>query len=137
MSNGAMTNSTYPYTGKDGTCKYSSSKGKVKTGGSISVSGNPTSMMSALKGGPMSVSINASSQGFQTYKSGVLSGSCSTSTNHSVALVGYETSAKTPYWIVRNSWGSSWGQKGFIWMKQSTGDGQCGINHSPRYPSIK
>merc|ERR1711957_259678 len=101
--------SAYPYTGVDGTCKYSASKSTgIKTTGYKSVAANTTSMISAANNGPLAVAINASSYAFQTYKSGVLSGECSTSCNHAVTLVGYNTDASTPYWIVRNPWGSSW-----------------------------
>merc|ERR1711957_912935 len=98
----------YPYTGKYGKCNYVASKGKVKTKGNIRVSGGTTPMMSAVNTGPISVGISSSSVGFQTYKSGVLS-SCGGTINHAVAVVGYETSSSTPYWIVRNSWGAKWG----------------------------
>jgi C1A family cysteine protease len=54
----------------------------------------------------------------------VLSGKCSTNINHGVTAVGY---TKT-YWIVKNSWGTGWGQKGYVWMARTgDGPGQCGI----------
>jgi len=137
-TSGAELNSAYPYTGVDGTCKYKASLGKVNTTGYSNVNGNNTSMMSATNGRPLTVAINASGISFQSYKSGVLSGSCSTSTNHVVVIVGYNSSASTPYWIVRNSWGTGWGNGGFINMEQnSTSKGMCGINTQVNYPFIK
>lgn len=93
-------------------------------------------MTSAVNLGPVAVAINASSYAFQTYSSGVLTNNCSTSCNHAVTLVGYNSDAATPYWIVRNSWGSSWGASGFIWMQQTNGKGQCGINTQVNYPTM-
>jgi cathepsin H len=129
--------SAYPYTGKDGSCKYSASKGKVNTQSNVNVKGNNSSMMSAINGRAVSVAINASSYGFQTYKSGVFSSTCSTSPNHAVLAVGYNSVSSGPYWRVRNSWGSSWGDSGFINMAMNdTSKGQCGINTQVAYPTM-
>lgn len=135
----------YPYTAKDGHCKYDSSLGKVSVmttspGPYTNVSpvvGNATSaqMMSATEVKPQSVSIEADSFVFQTYSSGVLtSANCGTSTDHAVVVSGYDNTASTPYWIVRNSWGTSWGQAGYLYIGMSTGKGICGINTDMRYP---
>jgi len=133
---GAELESAYPYTGVDGTCKYTSSQGKLNTTGYKNVAANIAAMTSAVNQGAVAVAINASSYAFQTYSSGVLTNNCSTSCNHAVTLVGYNTDAATPYWIVRNSWGSSWGASGFIWMQQTEGAGQCGINTQVNYPTM-
>lgn len=77
--------------------------------------------------GPLSVCLNAASS-WDYYSGGVLSGSCSgawNKLNHCVQLVGYDTTASTPYWKVRNSWGTSWGEKGFIRLPM--GINSCGI----------
>lgn len=84
---------------------------------------------------PNSVSIEADTFVFQTYSSGVLTSSkCGTSLDHAVGLYGYDSTASTPYWIVRNSWGTSWGQAGYIYIGMATGAGICGINKDVRYP---
>jgi cathepsin L len=137
MGSSAELDSDYPYTAKDGKCKYSASKGKVKVYGYKNVAGNNTAMMSAINKQPIAVAINCSSLSFQSYSSGVLSGSCSKETNHIVVAVGYNSTATEPYWIVRNSWGTDWGNKGFIWMTQNGGSkGQCGINSYVNYPIV-
>jgi C1A family cysteine protease len=87
--------------------------------------------------------VNSRSSDFFFYKSGVItSDKCGTVVNHAVLLIGYGTDAasKTDYWLVKNSWGSSWGEKGFFKVKrtmQSGVPGICGIlsDHSS-YPVV-
>lgn len=81
----------------------------------------------------MSIAIQANQLSFQSYSSGVLTSGCGPLLDHAVALEGYNNTASTPYWIVRNSWGSSWGQSGYILLGQGDGAsrvpkaGVCGI----------
>jgi C1A family cysteine protease len=79
---------------------------------------------------PVSVAIQADTAVFQTYTSGVLTGSaCGTSIDHAVIAVGYGTDATYgAYYLVRNSWGTSWGEKGYVRIGQASGAGVCGIN---------
>lgn len=57
--------------------------------------------------------------------------------NHAVTIVGYSNDGETtPYWIVRNSWGADWGEKGYIRIAIQEGDGVCGINLEPAFPNI-
>jgi C1A family cysteine protease len=79
------------------------------------------------------VAINASSEVFQSYKSGVItSWECSTDINHAVTVVGYnKNNGDEPFYRVRNSWGSLWGDSGYVNIGMVMGDGQkgiCGIN---------
>lgn len=81
--------------------------------------------------GPLSICVNAD---WDNYDGGVFADSCSGSYNaldHCVQLVGYDTTAATPYWIVRNSWGPSWGEKGHIWLPM--GQNSCGIADEVMY----
>ena len=85
---------------------------------------------------PISVLIDASSSGFQSYRQGVFTGPCGIGLNHAVLIVGYGATADgTKYWIVKNSWGDQWGEKGYIRMKRDTNDmrGLCGIAMYPMY----
>jgi len=76
--------------------------------------------------GPLSICVDA--QYWQDYQSGVMTGSeccwwCQL--DHCVQLVGYDTTASTPYWLIRNSWGTSWGESGYI--RVQSGDNACGL----------
>jgi hypothetical protein len=94
-------------------------------------------MMAAVDLKPNAVSVNASSSVFQTYKSGVVTTGCKTATNHAIVIVGYSTVTSPNYYIVRNSWGSGWGDNGYIKIGMATGAGICGINQRVGYPYTK
>lgn len=78
--------------------------------------------------GPVSICVNAGGEGWQLYKGGVYSRRCSAAASdldHCVQLVGFNSAASTPYWIVRNSWNSDWGEEGF--MRLAMGKNLCGV----------
>jgi len=118
----------YPYIaggGQSGTCQFSSSEivAKVKSYKSISGEQGLYKQLAASNGGPVSVCVDASS--WQYYNGGVLQ-TCGTSVDHCVQLVGYANyNQNNAYWIVRNSWGASWGENGFIWI--AIGQDLCDI----------
>merc|ERR1712183_584404 len=65
--------------------------------------------------GPVSVAIEADQRCFQSYTSGVLSGTeCGVNLDHGVLVAGYGTENGTEYWLVKNSWGATWGDNGYI-----------------------
>ena len=134
---GIMYESDYPYTGKKGTCKSDSSKyADFKVTGYKKL-GSSWSTWSAVdedevkeflyETGPLAIALNADP--LQTYVSGILdktSSQCpSSGINHAVTLVGYGTDS-LDYWIVKNSWGKSWGESGYFRIRR--GNGTCGIN---------
>ena len=87
---------------------------------------------------PVAVAIEADQSGFQSYKSGVFDAPCGTNLDHGVLAVGYGTQSGTDYFKVKNSWGASWGMKGYILLERGakqTG-GQCGILMSASYPTL-
>ena len=90
----------------DGTCTYDKTKGQVRTmmpEPYEKIYSNSEYMMEAVDEKPTAVMINASSRVFQTYKGGVLSAGCDHSNvNYSALVIGYDSTAETPYWLLRN-----------------------------------
>jgi len=153
LSNGGLcTESAYPYTsgdkGDNGECKSHTScddKTLKLTGkGYTDVTKNDdAALASAVAQNPTSVAIQANQPAFQLYKSGVLTGECGANLDHGVLAVGYGTDAAAggDYWKVKNSWGASWGESGYIRIARGSsynkGAGQCGIySGPPSYPTM-
>jgi C1A family cysteine protease len=140
--NGLCTEAAYPYTSgttqKAGTCMSSSCTASAHTmvTSYTDVADTPkddTALGTAVKQQPTSVAIEADQVGFQYYKSGVFCGTCGTNLDHGVLAVGYGTdSTGAEYWKVKNSWGTSWGESGYIQMCRN--QDECGINTSASYP---
>jgi C1A family cysteine protease len=112
----------YPYTARDGTCKRTCTP-VVKPNKSVKGT-TEAALSNALNVGPVGVAVDASG-GFQSYRSGVFNGPCGTQLNHAILAVGF-ASSPSKYWIVKNSWGTTWGAQGYIHMAQ--GKNLCGIN---------
>ncbi|KAJ4786622.1 hypothetical protein LUZ62_037868 [Rhynchospora pubera] len=133
---GITTEADYPYTAEDGTC-HSSNPVVTIDGYEDVPHNNEKALLNAVANQPVSVAIEASGRPFQFYKKGVFTGPCGTELDHGVAVVGYgATSDGTKYWIVRNSWGSGWGEDGYIRFKRdiSAKTGLCGIAMEASYP---
>merc|ERR1711937_235826 len=89
----------------------------------------------AVAEGPVSVAVDALR--FQLYGKGILKGLCGASLDHGVLVVGYGVESGTKYWKVKNSWGKSWGENGYIrLLKGKSGSGECGIRKSASFPLI-
>jgi len=95
-------------------------------------------MKAALEKGVLAVSIEADQRSFQSYKSGIFdSSACGTRLDHATNVVGWGSESGTDFWIMRNSWGKSWGEKGYMRVKaEASGKGICGIQKEPLYPTI-
>jgi C1A family cysteine protease len=138
--NGIMTEKDYPYTAMDGSCaadpaKYTS----VKVKSHVGVTPNSKAqLLAAIAQGPVSVAIEADTMAFQFYQGGVLNTSaCGTQLDHGVVAIGFGLDSKAkPFYIVRNSWGSGWGESGYIRIAAVEGQGICGIQMEPVYPDL-
>jgi len=98
------------------------------------------SLMVAVQQQPVSIGIDASGLSFQLYHKGVLTGKglfqgCGTRLDHGVTLVGYGTDGGVDYWKVRNSWGASWGEDGYIRIERSSKN-LCGVTSAPSFPEV-
>jgi len=140
ISNGGIdTESSYPYTATGpNQCRFN----RANVGATLSrftdiTSGSEMALMNGVALTPVSVAIDASHSSFQLYHSGVYyEPACSaTQLDHGVLAVGYDASGTTDYWIVKNSWGASWGQQGYIWMSRNRNN-NCGIATMASYPAV-
>jgi C1A family cysteine protease len=132
----------YPYTsgnGDDSTdCLYDShSKTAVEVQASASVTSEDRDQMkAALAQQPLAVLVEADKMAFQTYQSGVLtSDACGTQLDHAVLAVGYGTEDGQDYWLVKNSWDTTWGDNGYIKLGMNDTTGVCGVQMGPSFPS--
>ena len=114
----------YPYKGKQGICKVPASKTKYRLASFTYCSNYTSDKMCTeeiayknLSKGPTAVGIDGSV--IQLYKSGIFSGGCEED-NHAVVVVGWGSSFGQEYWIVRNSWSTSWGEAGHIRIARNT-----------------
>lgn len=133
-----MQEADYPYVGKvnpKAEQRCTSSKGFVQVSDYTDVPHNSASQLkAALQKQPVSVAIEADTSLFQLYKTGVITDSgCGTQLDHGVLAVGYGSEAEGEYFIVKNSWGPSWGDDGYV--KIGTDD-ICGILQQPSYPAV-
>jgi len=121
----------YTYHASQQSCKFSSSKAKMKVKSTQSFeAGSEFQMMTAVQQyGPISVCLDATK--FDYYSSGIMNGSgCSTSyPDHAVAIVGWGVEGSTKYWIIKNSWGKDWGEKGYVRIVR--GSNACGVEDYP------
>lgn len=149
---GLCSEQDYPYvsgtTQKAGTCQKTC---KLVSGSKISkytdvIPNSDNAMMTALAQQPVSVAIEADQKTFQLYKSGVFTDTCGSNLDHGVLLVGYSSDNGQDYYILKNSWGLSWGINGYILLGKgndpstgkpyNNGAGQCGVLAEASYPSL-
>jgi KDEL-tailed cysteine endopeptidase len=151
-NNGLCTESAYPYvsgtTKTNGACQKTCS---IVSGSDVSkhvsvAANSDSAMMTAIAQQPVSIAIEADEASFQLYKSGVFTGSCGTNLDHGVLLVGYGSSSNGDYYILKNSWSTSWADQGYMYIGRGNdpatgkpyngGKGQCGLLMQGVYPVL-
>jgi C1A family cysteine protease len=139
IENGQCTLSSYPYTAKDGTCQKCTAVAHMSSCSDVKPN-DQLSLKAAVAQQPVSVAIEADTRYFQSYSGGILdSSSCGTTLDHGVLTVGYGEENGQKYWLVKNSWGTTWGDKGYVKIARSdsTNDkGICGIAMDPSFPTV-
>jgi C1A family cysteine protease len=140
IDTGMCSESSYPYTAQSGSCEKCTPVVSMSDCNDV-----PANNQIALKEvvgsvGPVSIAIEADTRAFQSYSSGVITGSaCGTNLDHGVLIVGYGEEKGIKYWLVKNSWGKSWGDNGYVKIERSdsTNDaGVCGIAMQASYPIV-
>ena len=131
--------SSYPYHGVDQTCAFSTAE---TTSVDVTAYENVTAdnvaqMKAAVAQQPTSVLIEADKMVFQQYSSGIFNSTkCGTNLDHATLVVGYGSTAGVEYWIMKNSWATSWGEEGYMQLEITpSGPGICGIQSNPLYPA--
>ncbi|XP_039606733.1 procathepsin L-like [Polypterus senegalus] len=138
-NNGIDSEKSYPYKHKEGRCRYHLS-GRAATCNSYKTIpwGSEKALQRAVASvGPVSVCIDASQSSFHYYKKGIYyEPLCSSQKiNHAVLLVGYDNENDFDYWLVKNSWGTDWGNQGYIQMIRNRNN-NCGISCLASYPTM-
>jgi len=95
-------------------------------------------MLAALNSQPVSVAVEADQDAWQLYSSGVVKDGCGDALDHAVLITGYDNTENA--WYVKNSWGTTWGMSGYIWIGAdglaNGGNGVCGILSCGNIPTM-
>ncbi|XP_010521644.1 PREDICTED: ervatamin-B-like [Tarenaya hassleriana] len=134
IKNGIDSYNDYPYRGWQQSCR-SNARPVARIKGYRVIQNSETELMKAVARQPVGVEVDPS---FRHYSSGVYDGPCGTELSHAVTAVGYGTSQKEgKYWLVKNSWGQGWGEKGYMRIRKDVAapEGKCGIAMFAFYPT--
>ena len=138
IDNGMCSENDDPYTAKQDTCENKCNPVAYFSSCEDVSSNNQKELKASVFQQPVSVAIEADTKTFQFYKSGVITGdTCGTNLDHGVLIVGYGTENGKDYWLVKNSWGDSWGENGYVKIERTDSDngpGVCGIASTPSFP---
>ncbi|KAM0822384.1 hypothetical protein ACQ4PT_071522 [Festuca glaucescens] len=139
IKNGGLAKeSSYPYSASDGKCKSgSSSAATIKSYEDVPTN-DEGALMKVVASQPMSGAVDGGDMTFQLYSGCVITGSCGTDLDRGIAAIGYGTTSDgTKYWLLKNSWGTTWGENEFLRMEKDITDkkGMCGLAMEPSYPT--
>ncbi|XP_058725608.1 ervatamin-B-like [Vicia villosa] len=144
-NNGLALYHEYPYMAREGTCRSANIRHFGKISGFVRVPSDEQSLLYAVSIQPISVLV-VTSPAFHMYGGGIFEGPCQldapyTSDQwHAVNVIGYgKDSDGTRYWIIKNSWGTNWGENGYMRMKMNGGGspwGLCAISAYAFYPTV-
>ncbi|KAL7631762.1 UNVERIFIED_CONTAM: hypothetical protein RMT77_017943 [Armadillidium vulgare] len=136
---GIDTEASYPYEAANGACRYNANNIGATCTGFVDIASTDENALKDAAGsvGPISVAIDASKSSFNYYGGGYYYDADCSSTNldHGVLVVGYGTDSGNDYWLVKNSWGSGWGESGYIKMARNRNN-NCGIATAASYPTV-
>lgn len=141
QNGGLAAESNYPYQGQDGICdqqKATDKTGKI-TGFQDVTPNDEKALKIAVSQQPVSVIITEGGD-FKNYGSGIFQGYCGDLQNlHAVTIVGYGNENGIDYWLIKNSWGQTWGENGYmkILRGSSNSEGQCRIATYPSFPTTQ
>nr|GMD06664.1 ervatamin-B-like [Ipomoea batatas] len=138
---GLVTTWDYPYEGVQRSCDPQKTRNRVATVTDYEETyPDEISLLSAVKEQPVSAGIIIDGQLFRQYAGGIFTGygggDCGSGGSHAVTIIGYGTSDDgEDYWLVKNSWGTDWGENGYMKMARGiSADGVCAVNKSAFYP---
>nr|GMD10858.1 senescence-specific cysteine protease SAG39-like [Ipomoea batatas] len=138
---GLVTESDYPYEGAQESCNAQNLGTPAATiSGYQEVAPTESALLAAVTNQPVSAGISLDGGLFHHYSSGVFTGDngdCGSGSRHAITIVGYGTSDEgKDYWLVKNSWGTGWGENGYMRMARGiNSDGVCGVNTRASYPT--
>jgi cathepsin L len=138
---GITTEQNYPYQASQKSCPSATQSGYFAaatiSGYEAVPANNEDALLKAVSQQPVSVRIEGSGDAFRHYLNGIFNGGCGTDLHHAVTIVGYGMSVEgTKYWVVKNSWGETWGEGGYMRIKRDVDapQGMCGLAMAPTYP---
>uniref|UniRef100_A0A182DW06 Ficin isoform A n=1 Tax=Ficus carica TaxID=3494 RepID=A0A182DW06_FICCA len=136
QNRGITSQSNYPYTGHKGQCRTGLASIATIDSYQYVPSNNENALKNAVANQPVSVAVEAAGRAFQLYKSGVFTGSCGVAIDHAVVLIGYGKYNGVDYWLLRNSWGTNWGEQGYMKLQRNVAQsaGKCGVARLCLYP---